>query len=1158
MPTPTEKLDLILGRRREIPPPGVLARLLAGAEPVFNALDWGARQVRAAVGAITGLETPGRAPSGEQLFEHLFDVKLPPNVEGKIEWRDVPGAAMEMALDPIMYIGVGGLSKAGRLSKRLDEALRTVRSLEATGQGASAAARAARRLAAQLRTQGVHELGATLGEQGRLGQRSLLSLNLPFTETHIPLPLLGGRTASRFGLGGIGAVGRGIEALAEPVVGPLFRSGGRVRPRLTVERGPFRATGEEYNALISLGREGRKRLWARRGLEESERVRATMAGWNKAELDEALQRLRTDLPDMVESTIEKVPLLARLQQSERDALARNAPKTAERWARLQQKLRNELHAALDPMQGLAAGDDAAQTLLRIGIERGPAIERIERLSEEVTKEYAARIDAHNAAAKAVMERAGGGANREWAVQRAAQHTAAASRLERTMLDKLGVLAAEKELTEAIWQRLPDTVRAEAARYSLVTDDALRIAQQIGVRISELQDLHLGYMHRAVNHEAIELQRQLAQHGVKGWMVQFAMPAASRVGITRRRIRALETMGISQINDAWERGIKDLIAGGVPIRLPGGKIPPLFIEDPAEVMFRRLTNQGLPEGKAALMRGIAENFAVPEQWARPDDMPISEFFEKARLGAVRALGPGKGRMRPIPKSATQIANALADTKWAGMYIPQEFAAKALEVFRVGQQPKVLRDIGRLLDSWLSMLRYWVTAAAVKVPGLRQLGVGGGALAGGTVGGLLGGPLGAALGAGLGAVGGHIGALPLFPTYHTRNAGSNLVNMWLGGFRLRDMPLLADAARIQLKYERALADPAFMQQLVKAGDKDLALIQQAQDQGAYWASMTAELAEHMAEAGTLHAPRVLPQPIRAAADHLLAPATTPTGKAALRYAQFIENNAKLAMYMQGLKKGLTPVEAAERVKKYLFDYTELGPFEKRYLRRWAFFYTWVRKNMALQWSQLIEQPRRMALIGRATGLIGDSEQKKVLREHERVRLPVLGGLGKGTERVFWGLGLPQEDLMLLSAEGRPGLSGVQRVGQKLLSQAAPHLRDPLEAILGVNLASGRPAPVSRAILAMTPFSRMTSSVRTLADDDRRKRWGLVLGTPYVRTPERARLLRELDRLDALAAEEFAAGRARQWTGYAALPGTENERLAAITKRRRRVEERLSKVR
>lgn len=1157
MPVPSrgfrsaELQELLSGRASvPLPEPGLLAGVLRGAQPYFDLLDWAASRVRSGVGRLTGLEPGPRAPTGEELFQHLTGLSLPENVPGEMEWRDVPGFLTEVALDPLTYLGVGGLTKTGKAAASLSKARRAARILERTGQAGEASA-AARAMAESLSKRGVEQLGKTLGEQGRLGQRSLLSINLPFTSAHVPIPIVGGRLASELGLGALGRAGRAIVKPLERL-GPLFRSTGRIDPRLIVERGPLRFTGDDYNALIDLGKERRKRFWARRGIEEARRVHATMRGWDPTELGESLQRLRMKLPELVNEAIESHPQLLRLLDFQRDAIARGATKSAARWSRMAEKLRAELQASLNPMTGLAAGTDAAQTLLRIGVERGPAIERLTRLSEDTAKEFGARIEAHRAAAQQILERAGGGANDLLAKQAASSHMGAATRIERTMLNKLGALAAEKKLTETIWEYLPETVRAEATRYTLVTDDALRIAQQVGVRIGELQDLHLGYLHRAVNPEAVTLQRELARHGVTGWMVQFAQPASSRIGITRRRLRALETMGISQINDAWERGIKDMLASGVPLKLPTGTIPTLFVEDPAEVMLRRLTNQGLPEGKAALMRGIVESFAVPKQWARADDMPIAEFFERARLGADPSTG------KPLPRTEAGISTALQGTRWEGMRIPQEFASKALEVFRVGQEPEVQRMLGRILNQYLALMRYYVTAAAVKVPGLTRLGAGGGAIAGGVLGGALGGLPGAAIGAGLGAVGGHVGTLPLFPAYHVRNAGSNLINMWLGGFRLRDIPLLAEAGRIQLKYERALADPALMDQLVKSGDKDIKLIRQAQDDGAYWGTMASDIAAQMAESGvvTLRANRY-PAVVQKTARAVLAPQTVETGQAAMRYAQFIENNAKLAMYMQGLRQGMTSHEAAERVKKFLFDYTALGPFEKRYLRRWAFFYTWVRNNMELQWSQLFEQPRRMDLLGRATGLVGESEQKQTLREHERVRLPVLAGRGEGSERVFWGLGLPQEELMLLSAEGRPGWSGIQRIGQKLLSQSAPYLRGPLEATLGVNLSSGQAAPPQRALVAMTPLSRILSSLRTMTSGDRRALWTLFGATPYVRKPETTKLLQQLDRLNALAREEFSSGRARLWTEYAPVKGQENEALRAILRKRRQIQEALKKL-
>lgn len=69
--------------------------------------------------------------------------------------------------------------------------------------------------------------------------------------------------------------------------------------------------------------------------------------------------------------------------------------------------------------------------------------------------------------------------------------------------------------------------------------------------------------------------------------------------------------------------------------------------------------------------------------------------------------------------------------------------------------------------------------------------------------------------------------------------------------------------------------------------------------------------------------------------------------------LETNAKLTHYIDRLVKGDTPEMAAESVRKYLFDYSDLTDTEKK-IRAFVPFYTWTRKNLPLQLESLFTQP------------------------------------------------------------------------------------------------------------------------------------------------------------------------------------------------------------
>lgn len=75
-------------------------------------------------------------------------------------------------------------------------------------------------------------------------------------------------------------------------------------------------------------------------------------------------------------------------------------------------------------------------------------------------------------------------------------------------------------------------------------------------------------------------------------------------------------------------------------------------------------------------------------------------------------------------------------------------------------------------------------------------------------------------------------------------------------------------------------------------------------------------------------------------------------------YVEDPAKLALFIDELKKGRSVEEAAIRVKDVLFDYNELSDFEKKYVSPATLFYTFTRKNVPLQLANLGSRPSRIA--------------------------------------------------------------------------------------------------------------------------------------------------------------------------------------------------------
>ena len=102
--------------------------------------------------------------------------------------------------------------------------------------------------------------------------------------------------------------------------------------------------------------------------------------------------------------------------------------------------------------------------------------------------------------------------------------------------------------------------------------------------------------------------------------------------------------------------------------------------------------------------------------------------------------------------------------------------------------------------------------------------------------------------------------------------------------------------------------------------------------------------------------------------------------------LEDNGRLALYIDRIKKGATRVEAKADVNKFLFDYlTGLSETDKA-IKKLIPFWSWQRFNTPLQFESLITKPKRQALIAKSTGPIveqveRETEVQEFLTEKEK---------------------------------------------------------------------------------------------------------------------------------------------------------------------------------
>lgn len=150
--------------------------------------------------------------------------------------------------------------------------------------------------------------------------------------------------------------------------------------------------------------------------------------------------------------------------------------------------------------------------------------------------------------------------------------------------------------------------------------------------------------------------------------------------------------------------------------------------------------------------------------------------------------------------------------------------------------------------------------------------------------------------------------------------------------------------------------------------------------------------------------------------------------------VENNARLAHFIDRLEKGDDAASAALSTKKYLFDYTDLAPTEKDLLKRVFPFYTWSRKNIPLQLQSMILKPGKYATLEKGIRAIQLRGQEKDIENmpswmKERLGVPLF----KKDNDVFamvmenW---IPAADVNKLV---RP---------EEIINMASPLIKTPLE--------------------------------------------------------------------------------------------------------------------
>lgn len=190
-----------------------------------------------------------------------------------------------------------------------------------------------------------------------------------------------------------------------------------------------------------------------------------------------------------------------------------------------------------------------------------------------------------------------------------------------------------------------------------------------------------------------------------------------------------------------------------------------------------------------------------------------------------------------------------------------------------------------------------------------------------------------------------SLGIRPAYHAKNVVGNVWNAYLGG--LTNPKTYGDAAVFQTK------------------------LAQNKLTGTIAGKPTQELYDEMSKRGVFgegqygggEFPRVLERELAPTkATDFITPSTRNAFlRAGFKVGQTLEDNARIALFLDQVKKGKSYDEAGKHVQKYLFDYGDVSPLEQSTLKRVMPFYTWSRKNIPLQLEAIVAHPDKLSKLG-----------------------------------------------------------------------------------------------------------------------------------------------------------------------------------------------------
>ncbi len=168
-----------------------------------------------------------------------------------------------------------------------------------------------------------------------------------------------------------------------------------------------------------------------------------------------------------------------------------------------------------------------------------------------------------------------------------------------------------------------------------------------------------------------------------------------------------------------------------------------------------------------------------------------------------------------------------------------------------------------------------------------------------------------------------------------------------------------------------------------------------------------------------------------------------KKAFDVNSMVEEVSKYAHFRyKVLEEGMSFDEAMDSVKKYLFDYTDLTPFEKKVMRRGVLFYTFARKNLPLAVQETMVNRKAYAL---EKFIIGTQRPEDHVPDYLLDQGSIRIGPGQ-----FIDLKMPLFEANRFSPQG----GGIERVLHKVMQMAIPPIKVGAEVAGGTEFFRGIP--------------------------------------------------------------------------------------------------------